>query len=411
MTHFIASLMLDSAKSCVMRGASCTQRKVSSVPFVFCILFVLSQGGGISPGSFLYFIMLLVVMVVAIIRVVIVVTIIRVVVVDIVGGVPLIIKLRNTRPRETHDVIKFTYKEFMTCQLFYFKGTKGAVGLICWFERTESVFSRSNCTEDCKVKFSTGTLTEDALSWWNSYAKPIGIKQADKIAWTELKRLLTNKYCPRTEVRKVEDEFYNLVVKGNDLKTYARKLAMQGVGCGGGSAAIGATRRCLFTWWTSVVMEMYFDFDVALVKRGAESIIGMCMQERAGGFEPVEDAGRLTQFCSYKKMFDIEPDTSSCNLHNRSARRSRAQVKISRDGAFGASTATICSLAQKRPCGILTGLLTSGGLEFGKCYNLLALSGPRIGFMAYIGINGESGKSSHLRWKWITYKLNLNLSY
>ncbi|GJU31297.1 hypothetical protein Tco_1174886 [Tanacetum coccineum] len=68
-----------------------------------------------------------------------------------------------------------------------------------------------NYTEDCKVKFATGTLTEDALSWWNSYAKPIGIERADKIAWTELKRLLTNNYCPRTEVKKMEDEFYNLV--------------------------------------------------------------------------------------------------------------------------------------------------------------------------------------------------------
>nr|GEU32905.1 reverse transcriptase domain-containing protein [Tanacetum cinerariifolium] len=84
---------------------------------------------------------------------------------------------------------------------------EGAVGLIRWFERTESVFSRSNCTEDCKVKFATGTLTEDALSWWDSDAKPIRIEQADKIAWTELKRLLINKYCPRTEVRKMEDEF------------------------------------------------------------------------------------------------------------------------------------------------------------------------------------------------------------
>nr|GFA24308.1 reverse transcriptase domain-containing protein [Tanacetum cinerariifolium] len=37
----------------------------------------------------------------------------------------------------------------------------------------------------------------------NSYAKSIGIEQADKIAWTELKKLLTNKYCPRTEVRKM----------------------------------------------------------------------------------------------------------------------------------------------------------------------------------------------------------------
>ncbi|GKA44797.1 hypothetical protein Tco_0737593 [Tanacetum coccineum] len=79
-------------------------------------------------------------------------------------------------------------------------------------------------------------------------------------------------------------------------------------------------------------------------------------------------------------MCCYRPDTSICNLHDRSARRSRAQVKRSRDGASGASTATKCSLAQKRPCGILTGLLTSGGLEFGKCYSLPALSGPWIGY-------------------------------
>nr|GEU42772.1 hypothetical protein [Tanacetum cinerariifolium] len=99
----------------------------------------------------------------------------------------------TTGPKETHVARKCTYKEFKSCQPFYFNGTEGAVGLIHWFERTESVFSHSNYTEDCEVKFATGTLTEDALSWWNSYAKPIRIEQADKITWTELKRLLTNK--------------------------------------------------------------------------------------------------------------------------------------------------------------------------------------------------------------------------
>nr|GFB44427.1 reverse transcriptase domain-containing protein [Tanacetum cinerariifolium]GFB46079.1 reverse transcriptase domain-containing protein [Tanacetum cinerariifolium] len=107
----------------------------------------------------------------------------------------------------------------------------GAVGLIHWFERTESVFSCSNYTEDCKVKFTTGTLIDDALSWWNSYAKPIGIEQADKITWTELTRLLTNKYCPRTAVKKMEDEFYDLIVKGNDLKTYIRRFQELAVLC------------------------------------------------------------------------------------------------------------------------------------------------------------------------------------
>ncbi|GKE32173.1 reverse transcriptase domain-containing protein [Tanacetum coccineum] len=91
------------------------------------------------------------------------------------------------------------------------------------FERTKSVFSQSNCAEENKVAFATGTLTNDALSWWNAYAQPIGIEQANIITWTELKRLLTNKYCPRTEIKKMEDEFYNLSVKGNDLKTYVRR--------------------------------------------------------------------------------------------------------------------------------------------------------------------------------------------
>nr|GEX79707.1 reverse transcriptase domain-containing protein [Tanacetum cinerariifolium] len=130
----------------------------------------------------------------------------------------------TTRPRENLVARKCTYKEFMSFQPFHFNGTKGAIGLIHWFEQTELVFSCSNCTEDCKVKFATGTLTEDALSWWNSYARSIGIEQADKIAWTELKRHLTNKYCPRTKVKKMEDEFYDLIVKGNNLKTYIRRF-------------------------------------------------------------------------------------------------------------------------------------------------------------------------------------------
>ncbi|GJZ64360.1 hypothetical protein Tco_0620781 [Tanacetum coccineum] len=62
---------------------------------------------------------------------------------------------RNTGEREAPVARKCSYKEFISCQPFNFKGSEGAVGLIRWFERTESVFSRSNCTEDCKVKFAT----------------------------------------------------------------------------------------------------------------------------------------------------------------------------------------------------------------------------------------------------------------
>ncbi|GJY23335.1 reverse transcriptase domain-containing protein [Tanacetum coccineum] len=64
------------------------------------------------------------------------------------------------------------------------------------------LFSRSNYTEDCKVKFDT----------------------AYKITWVEFKKLLIKKYCPRTEVQKMEDEFYHLTVKENDLKAYVRRF-------------------------------------------------------------------------------------------------------------------------------------------------------------------------------------------
>nr|GEV47361.1 reverse transcriptase domain-containing protein [Tanacetum cinerariifolium] len=130
----------------------------------------------------------------------------------------------NLEPRETLVAKRGNYKKFLRCQPFYFNGTKGAVYLIRWFEQTELVFSRSYCVEENRVTFATGTLTNDALSWWNAYARPIGIEQANKITWTKLKRLLTNEYCPRTEIKKMEDEFYDLIVKGNDLKTYFRRF-------------------------------------------------------------------------------------------------------------------------------------------------------------------------------------------
>ncbi|GKD78673.1 reverse transcriptase domain-containing protein, partial [Tanacetum coccineum] len=131
---------------------------------------------------------------------------------------------RNTGPMETLVVKIGNYKEFISCQPFYFNGTEGAVGLIRWFERTESVFSRSRCAEENQVTFTIGTLTDDASSWWNAYAQPIGVEQANQITWTKLKRLLTNKYFPRTKVRKMEEELYNLTVKGNDLKPYVRRF-------------------------------------------------------------------------------------------------------------------------------------------------------------------------------------------
>ncbi|GJU99324.1 reverse transcriptase domain-containing protein [Tanacetum coccineum] len=149
----------------------------------------------------------------------------------IADGIAAALEAQAATMANTNRNVISNYKGFMSCQPSYFNGTEGAVGLIRWFERTESVFSRSKCVEEDRVTFATGTLTDDALSWWNAYAQPIRIEQANRITWTELKRLLTNKYCPRTEVKKMEDEFYNLAMKGNYLKNYVRRFQELAVLC------------------------------------------------------------------------------------------------------------------------------------------------------------------------------------
>nr|GFB16199.1 hypothetical protein [Tanacetum cinerariifolium] len=56
--------------------------------------------------------------------------------------------------REIPVAKKGNYKEFISCQPLYFN--------------------------ENKVTFATGTLTNDALSWWNAYTQPIGIEQDNK---------------------------------------------------------------------------------------------------------------------------------------------------------------------------------------------------------------------------------------
>ncbi|GJZ26812.1 hypothetical protein Tco_0571065 [Tanacetum coccineum] len=58
-------------------------------------------------------------------------------------------------------------------------GTEGVVKLTQWFERMETVFRISNCTET------------------------VGHDVAYAMTWTDLKKKMTDKYCPRSEIKKL----------------------------------------------------------------------------------------------------------------------------------------------------------------------------------------------------------------
>ncbi|GJT21375.1 reverse transcriptase domain-containing protein [Tanacetum coccineum] len=106
------------------------------------------------------------------------------------------------------------------CQLLNFKGTEGVVGLTRWFEKMETVFHISNCPEVYQVKYATCTLLDSALTWWNSHKRTIGVDAAFAMTWRDLMKLMTEVYCPRNEIQKMETELWNLTVKNNDLAAY-----------------------------------------------------------------------------------------------------------------------------------------------------------------------------------------------
>ncbi|GJY23382.1 putative reverse transcriptase domain-containing protein [Tanacetum coccineum] len=103
--------------------------------------------------------------------------------------------INGSGPRPAQAVRECSYSEFLKCKPLDFKGTEGVVGLTRWFEKMESVFSISNCTASCQVKFATFTLQDDALTWWNAQVKTTTPEAAHAIPWATLKKMMTDKYC------------------------------------------------------------------------------------------------------------------------------------------------------------------------------------------------------------------------
>nr|GEX32180.1 putative reverse transcriptase domain-containing protein [Tanacetum cinerariifolium] len=101
----------------------------------------------------------------------------------------------NENDRDSRPVIReCTYQDFMKCQPLNFKGTKGVVGLIRWFEKMET----------------------------NLHKRTIGTDAAFSMSWRELMKLMAEVYCPITEIQKMEFELWNLTVKNNDLAAYTQ---------------------------------------------------------------------------------------------------------------------------------------------------------------------------------------------
>ncbi|GJT05847.1 reverse transcriptase domain-containing protein [Tanacetum coccineum] len=116
------------------------------------------------------------------------------------------------------------YKEFHSVMHENFRGTEGTVGLTRWFEKLESQFGFINVAEGDRVKFAFSTLLDGALTWRNVYVRSVTLDTAHATPWGNFKTMFIRKYCPRNEIKQMENELWNLKVKGTNLTAYNQRF-------------------------------------------------------------------------------------------------------------------------------------------------------------------------------------------
>nr|GEU65642.1 putative reverse transcriptase domain-containing protein [Tanacetum cinerariifolium] len=92
-----------------------------------------------------------------------------------------------------------TFSSFIKCNPTPLYGKEGAIELCRWFEKSEIVFSISECTERNKVKFAAATLQGRAITWWNSQVATLGLEVTNGKSWGDMKKMMMEEFCPDEE--------------------------------------------------------------------------------------------------------------------------------------------------------------------------------------------------------------------
>nr|GEU94608.1 putative reverse transcriptase domain-containing protein [Tanacetum cinerariifolium] len=86
-----------------------------------------------------------------------------------------------------------SFTGFMKCGPTQFHRTKGAVRLVCWFEKIENTFEISR-------------------------------EVANGRPWTEVKQMMTDEFCPTEEVQRLEDELRHLKLRYMNIAAYMKRF-------------------------------------------------------------------------------------------------------------------------------------------------------------------------------------------
>ncbi|GJV71550.1 putative reverse transcriptase domain-containing protein [Tanacetum coccineum] len=136
----------------------------------------------------------------------------------------LVQALGGNRTNQREATPSCNIKTFRASSAKEFFGTEGAVGLLTWFESTESVLHITKCPAESQVEFAASMLQGRALTWWNTLVQTRGRAAAIAQPWEDFKKLLMKEYCPDDEIQKLESEFWNHKMVGRYVDGYTARF-------------------------------------------------------------------------------------------------------------------------------------------------------------------------------------------
>ncbi|GKA13662.1 reverse transcriptase domain-containing protein [Tanacetum coccineum] len=117
-----------------------------------------------------------------------------------------------------------SYKEFLACNPKEYDGKGGVVVLTRWIEKMENVQDMSGCSNDQKVKYTTGSFVGKALTWWNSQIRTLSREVAVSMSWNDFKFMMIQEFCPSHEMQKLESELWNHAMVGAGHAAYTDRF-------------------------------------------------------------------------------------------------------------------------------------------------------------------------------------------
>ncbi|GJU17275.1 putative reverse transcriptase domain-containing protein [Tanacetum coccineum] len=120
---------------------------------------------------------------------------------------------RATRSNIAPETTNTTYVTNAQLQAMINQGVTAALAARDADRNTNSNDSHISGAVENQVKFTTCTLHSVALTWWNTHVKTVGHDAAYGMPWKTLMKMMTDKYCPQNEIKKLEMEIWDLKVK------------------------------------------------------------------------------------------------------------------------------------------------------------------------------------------------------